>query len=108
MQSIADGITGQKGNVHLSIGSEMNFMLMMSYDQVAASEITSTIKSLYKIHATNERSLHYAGNSCRAIQNLHDDQIEDLAKAVSSKRGCTTYKTRCSPSFLTQYSNPVL
>jgi hypothetical protein len=49
--SIADGIKGQKGNVHLSIGKKMVFV-SDSYDDIA-SQITNEIKSSYRIHSTN-------------------------------------------------------
>ena len=49
--SIADGIIGQKGNVHLSIGSKMTF-ISDSYDDIAL-QLTKEIKSSYKIHSTN-------------------------------------------------------
>jgi len=102
LQSISDGITGYKGNVHLSIGSQMTFA-DDDYDQVA-SQITSSIKSLYKIHSTNIASCIIQGIPVENT-NFNNNQIED-AKAYLQER-MHNIQDDMHPFFLSQYSNSV-
>ena len=103
LQSIADGISGQKGNVHLSIGSEINF-INDSYED-AAIEITNKIKFLYKIHATNEAACIMQGIPIK--QSEFADEDIDLAMEYLKER-MHIIQDDMQPFFLNQYSNPVL
>ena len=51
MQSIAEGINGQKGNVNLTIGNVMTFN-SDSYEE-CSYEITENIRKLFYLHPTN-------------------------------------------------------
>ena len=97
--SIAEGIRGQKGNVHLHIGKVINFT-NDSYEQ-CSDEITLAIKSEYKNHATNYAAAIIQGKNT----NMGSFSNHDIDRAVDY----LTSKTNEMPEemqayFLTQYS----
>ena len=97
--SIAEGIRGQKGNVHLHVGKVINFT-NDSYEQ-CSDEITLAIKSEYKNHATNYAAAIIQGKNT----NMGSFSNHDIDRAVNY----LTAKTNEMPEemqayFLTQYS----
>jgi hypothetical protein len=101
--SIADGIRGQKGNVHLSIGSKMTF-ISDSYDDIAL-QLTKEIKSSYKIHPTNIAACLIQG---REVPN-HTFSNEEIDNAMQYlKERMHTMQDDMHSFYLNQYSNSIL
>ena len=101
--SIADGIRGQKGNVHLSIGSKMTF-ISDSYDDIAL-QLTKEIKSSYKIHPTNIAACLIQG---REVPNhTFSNEVIDNAMQYLKER-MHTMQDDMHSFYLNQYSNSVL
>ena len=100
LQSISDGITGYKGNVHLSIGEVLSFE-EDCYD-ASAKLITLNINNLYKSHATNEAACVIQGFP------LNDPQFseEEIENAMSYLRErLHMVEEGMQPFLLRQYSN---
>ena len=102
LQSISDGITGQKGDVHLSIGSEMTFE-DTNYNE-AADAISEKIKSQYKIHSTNVAACIMQGISVKEI-TFTNEEIDSAM--IYLKERMHTIHDDMQPFFLSQYSNSV-
>ena len=100
--SISQGIKGDKGNVHINIGSQINFD-NNSYE-ACSSEITSIIKSLYKLHPTN-----YAAAIIQGKENINCPyKLEEIDDAIQFlKNRLKLIHEEMHPYFLNQYSNPI-
>ena len=103
MESISDGITGDKGDVHLSIGKIINFE-SDSYDD-CSNQITKAIKDSYKLHPTN-----YAAAIIQGKDNPNDsndlDKIDDAIQYLENR--IKLLPEDMQSYLLNQYSNPVL
>jgi 1-acyl-sn-glycerol-3-phosphate acyltransferase len=101
--SIADGIRGQKGNVHLSIGSKLNF-ISDNYDDIAL-QLTKEIKSSYKVHPTNIAACLIQG---REVPNhtFSNEEIDDAMQYL--KERMHTMQDDMHSFYLNQYSNSIL
>ena len=103
MESISDGITGDKGDVHLSIGKIINFE-SDSYDD-CSNQITKAIKDSYKLHPTN-----YAAAIIQGKDNLNNsndlDKIDDAIQYLENR--IKLLPEDMKSYLLNQYSNPVL
>ena len=102
LQSISDGITGQKGDVHLSIGTEMTFE-DKNYNEVADA-ISKKIKSQYKIHSTNVAACIMQGIPVKEI-TFTNEEIDSAM--IYLKERMHTIHDDMQPFFLSQYSNSV-
>ena len=100
--SIAEGIKGDKGNVHISIGSKMNFD-SNSYDS-CSNQISLMIKHLYKLHSTNYAAAIIQGK--KNIENSHKPEKIDIAIQFLKDR-VKLIPEDMHPYFLNQYSNPI-
>jgi 1-acyl-sn-glycerol-3-phosphate acyltransferase len=100
LQSISDGITGQKGDVHLSIGEVLEFN-EDCYDS-SAKLITDRINSLYKCHATNEAACVIQGLPLNSSE-FTEDEIE-VAMSYLKER-LHFIEDAMQPFLLKQYSN---
>ena len=101
--SIADGIRGQKGNVHLSIGSKMTF-ISDSYDDIAL-EVTKEIKSSYKIHSTNIAACLIQGIEA-PNHTFSNEEIDNAMQYL--KERMHTIQDDMHSFYLNQYSNSIL
>ena len=103
LQSISEGIRGNKGNVHLSIGNVINFHTD-TYES-CSDQVTKEIKDLYMLHATN-----YAAATIQGIDitnNPFDSTaIDDAIQYLNNKM--KVIPEEIHPYLLNQYSNPVL
>jgi len=103
MESISDGIIGDKGDVHLSIGKIINFE-SDSYDD-CSNQITKAIKDSYKLHPTN-----YAAAIIQGKDNLNNsndlDKIDDAIQYLENR--IKLLPEDMQSYLLNQYSNPVL
>ena len=103
MQSIAEGISGQKGNVNLSIGKVMQFN-SDSYEE-CSEQITNNIKNLYHLHPTN-----YAAAVIQGKKNIkHSYNLAEIEDAISFLKNRTSLIPEEMHTYLlNQYSKPVL
>ena len=102
MESISEGIIGQKGDVHLSIGNIINFE-SDSYDD-CSDLITNTIKDSYKLHATNYAAAIIQGID--APKNSFDiDKIDLAIESIEEKLNLIPEEMH--KYLLKQYSNPL-
>ncbi len=103
MESISEGIIGQKGDVHLSIGNIINFE-SDSYD-VCSDLITKAIKDSYKLHATNYAAAIIQGKEdLKSINDL--DKIDEAILYLENR--IKVIPEDMHSYLLNQYSNPVL
>lgn len=102
MESISEGIVGQKGDVYLSIGNIINFE-SDSYDD-CSDLITNTIKDSYKLHATNYAAAIIQGID--APKNSFDlDKIDLAIEFIEEKLNLIPEEMH--KYLLKQYSNPL-
>ena len=103
MESISDGITGDKGDVHISIGKIINFE-SDSYDD-CSNQITKAIKDSYKLHPTNYAAAIIQGKD--NPNNSNDlDKIDDAIQYLENR--IKLLPEDMQSYLLNQYSNPVL
>ena len=101
LMSIAEGVRGQKGNVHLHIGSVIDFKTD-SYED-CADQITAEIKRSYKLHATNYAAALLQGKKVN-IDNFNEKEIDDAIQYLNERMALISDEMQ--PYFLNQYSNP--
>ena len=103
LKSIADGVMGQKGNVHLSIGSPLHFN-DANYEQISTI-ITSKIKSSYKLHSTNIAACRMQGIDSQS----YDFTEEEINNSINYlEKRMHAMEDDMQKFFLAQYSNPAL
>mgnify|MGYP005723126505 FL=1 len=102
MESISEGIIGQKGDVHLNIGNKINFE-SDSYDD-CSDLITKAIKDSYKLHASNYAAAIIQGID--APKNSFDlDKIDLAIESIEEKLNLIPEEMH--KYLLKQYSNPL-
>jgi len=103
LQSISDGIRGNKGNVHLEIGNIINFHTD-SYE-ACSDQISSEIKALYKLHPTNYAAAIIQGKEIDKY-DFDSAQIDQSIQFLKNK--IKAIPEEMHPYLLNQYSNPIL
>ena len=102
MQSIAQGINGQKGNVNLTIGNVMTFN-SDSYEE-CSYEITKNIRKLYYIHPTNFAAAIMLG---RDIAYSKEWRHKITRSTEYLNRRISLIPDEMHPYLLSQYSNSI-
>ena len=104
LKSIADGITGKKGNVIINLTKPMNFAEDDNYQSIS-EKITSSIISSYKLQATNFAA-------CKLLKiDLKQDtySAEEIAHAEKKLEArCQFLGTGARSKLLEQYANPAI
>ena len=102
MQSIAEGINGQKGNVNLAIGNVMTFD-SNSYEE-CSNKITKILKN-YTIYIQLTMLLQL----CRVkISNIPIERSKDIEESIDYlKRRISLIPDEMHPYLLNQYSNAI-
>lgn len=104
LKSIADGITGKKGNVIINLTKPMNFTEDDNYQSIS-EKITSSIISSYKLQATNFAA-------CKLLKiDLKQDaySVEEIAHAEKKLEArCQFLGTSTRSKLLEQYANPAI
>src|SRR5210317_656433 len=104
LKSIADGITGKKGNVIINLTKPMNFAEDDNYQSIS-EKITSSIISSYKLQATNFAA-------CKLLKiDLKQDaySTEEIAHAEKKLEGrCQFLGNGARSKLLEQYANPAI
>ena len=102
LMSISEGIRGNKGNVHLNIGSAIDFKTD-SYED-CSDQITAEIKRSYKLHATNYAAALIQGKKVN-IDEFNANEIDDAIQYLNERM--LLILDEMQPYFLNQYSNPI-
>ena len=102
MQSIAEGINGQKGNVNLTIGNVMTFN-SDSYEE-CSYEITENIRKLFYLHPTNYAAAIMQG---RDIDYPEEWSHEITESTEYLKKRLSLIPDEMHPYLLNQYSNSI-
>ena len=105
LQSIANGVTGLKGNVTINIAAPMLFEQDDDY-QVIGEQITNSIVSNYELHATNYAALQLLGLDFQYTHQYTEQEIIK-AKEVLTKR-MSKLEEGVRSKFLEQYANPAI
>ena len=105
LKSIANGITGFKGNVNINLSEPMRFEEQDDY-QAIAEKISDSIISMYELHATNFAACNLLGLDLRNQDQFSMKEIED-AESILRDRIQTLESGVCS-KLLEQYANPVI
>ena len=105
LNSIANGINGQKGNVNIDVSKPIVLSDEASYD-VVADQISNSIVSMYHLQPTNFAAAEMLkiNHQCK---NTFDDSDIALAKNLLSKR-MNSLNDGARSKFLNQYANPVI
>jgi len=105
LNSIANGINGQKGNVNIDVSKPIVLSDEASYD-VIADQISNSIVSMYHLQPTNFAAAEMLkiNHQCK---NTFDDSDIALAKTLLSKR-MNSLNDGARSKFLNQYANPVI
>ena len=102
MQSIAEGINGQKGNVNLTIGNVMTFN-SDSYEE-CSYEITENIRKLFYLHPTNYAAAIMQGRDI----DYPEEWIHEITESTAYlKRRLSLIPDEMHPYLLNQYSNSI-
>ena len=104
LQSISDGIRGNKGNVHLEIGNIINFHTD-SYE-ACSDQISSEIKALYKLHPTNYAAAIIQGKGFDKYAFFGSVELDQSIQFLKNR--LKTIPEEMHPYLLNQYSNPIL
>ena len=105
LNSIANGINGQKGNVNIDVSKPIVLSDEASYE-VVADQISNSIVSMYHLQPTNFAAAEMLkiNHQCK---NTFDDSDIALAKNLLSKR-MNSLNDGARSKFLNQYANPVI
>jgi hypothetical protein len=105
LNSIANGINGQKGNVNIDVSKPIVLSDEASYE-VVANQISNSILSMYHLQPTNFAAAEMLkiNHQCK---NTFDDSDIALAKNLLSKR-MNGLNDGARSKFLNQYANPVI
>ncbi len=105
LNSIANGINGQKGNVNIDVSKPIILSDEASYD-VVADQISNSIVSMYHLQPTNFAAAEMLKINHQCKITFNDSDIA-LAKNLLSKR-MHSLNDGARSKFLNQYANPVI
>jgi hypothetical protein len=105
LNSIANGIKGQKGNVAINVGQPMDFSDEDGYEDIA-DQITKSIISMYQLQPTNYAAAEILGIEREPISNFNNKDILHAKKLLEQRM--INLDTGERSKFLDQYANPVV
>ena len=105
LKSIANGITGFKGNVNINLSEPMRFGDEDDY-QTIAEKISDSIVSMYKLHATNFAACNLLQLSYQDQITYSSEEIEEATKILQDR--LKNLDTGARSKLLEQYANPVV
>ena len=105
LRSIANGITGFKGNVNINLSEPMRFEDEDDYQKIS-NKITHSIVSMYELHATNFAA-------CNLLDITISDQkkytLQEIKQAEKNLEGrLEALEKGARSKLLEQYANPVI
>ena len=105
LKSIANGITGYKGNVHINLSKPIRFEVEDDYQKVS-NKITHAIVSMYELHASNFAACNLLGIN---ISEQSKYTFEDIKRAQKKlEHRLNGLQKDFHSKLLEQYANPVL
>tara|TARA_Y100000992_G_scaffold300514_1_gene269335 strand:+ start:968 stop:2095 length:1128 start_codon:yes stop_codon:yes gene_type:complete len=105
LKSIANGITGYKGNVHINLSKPIRFEVEDDYQKVS-NKITHAIVSMYELHASNFAACNLLGIN---ISEQSKYTFEDIKRAQKKlEHRLNSLQKDFHSKLLEQYANPVL
>ena len=105
LRSIANGITGHKGNVIINMSHPMRFEENDDY-QTISEKITHLITSMYELQATNIAACNLLNINCKDYGYFSEEDIELAQKKLEKRMEPLMIGTRSK--LLEQYANPVI
>ncbi len=105
LRSIANGITGHKGNVIINISHPMRFEEVDDYHAIS-KKITHLISSMYELQATNIAACNLLNINCDDYRYFSEEDIEQAQKKLEKRM--EPLMTGARSKLLEQYANPVI
>ena len=105
LKSIANGITGFKGNVTLNISEPMHFEPNDNYQEIS-DKITNSIVAMYELHPTNFAACNLLGWDRQAQTNYSTKEITLAEKKLDDRTKFLGVSARTK--LLEQYANPAI
>ena len=105
LKSIANGITGFKGNVNINLSKPMRFEDEDDYQSIS-NKITDSIVSMYELHATNYAACNILGINISKQGKYTSQEIKQAQKALEDR--LTGLEEGVRSKLLEQYANPVV
>lgn len=111
VQSILNGMVGDKGEVHVSFGSPISFPDAVTAEGVAR-EIDEQIVRNYKLHAVNYIAMEMVQNDYMDFSRLHEilhTSTGEIGKKRSAfRKRLNRIPRKLHPYVLNMYANPVI
>ena len=105
LKSVANGITGSKGNVTLNISGPMQFESSDNYQEIS-NKITNLIVRMYELYPTNFAACNLLGWDFQGQINYSTKEIIQAQKQLDKRTQTLGISTRLK--LLEQYANPVI
>tara|TARA_Y100000748_G_scaffold155981_1_gene130425 strand:- start:636 stop:1769 length:1134 start_codon:yes stop_codon:yes gene_type:complete len=105
LKSIANGITGFKGNVTLNISEPLQFEPSDNYQEIS-NKITNLIVKMYELYPTNFAACNLLGWNCQVQTSYSTKQIKEAQEILDGRTKSLSVSVRSK--LLEQYANPVI
>ena len=105
LKSIANGITGFKGNVTLNISKPLQFEPSDNYQEIS-NKITNLIVKMYELYPTNFAACNLLGWDWQVQTNYSTKQIKEAQEILDGRTKSLSVSVRLK--LLEQYANPVI
>ena len=105
LKSIANGITGFKGNVTLNISEPLQFEPSDNYQEIS-NKITNLIVKMYELYPTNFAACNLLGWDWQEQRSYSTKQIKEAQEILDGRTKSLSVSVRSK--LLEQYANPVI
>ena len=105
LKSIANGITGFKGNVTLNISEPLQFEPSDNYQEIS-NKITNLIVKMYELYPTNFAACNLLGWDWQVQTSYSTKQIKEAQEILDGRTKLLSVSVRSK--LLEQYANPVI
>ena len=105
LKSIANGITGFKGNVTLNISRPMQFEHSDNYQEIS-NKITNSIVTMYELYPTNFAACNLLNWEWQGQTSYSTKEIKEAQKKLDIRTKSLAASARSK--LLEQYANPVI
>ena len=105
LKSIANGITGSKGNVTLNISGPMQFESSDNYQEIS-NKITNLIVRMYELYPTNFAACNLLGWDWQGQTDYSNREIKKAQEQLDDRSKSLSVSARSK--LLEQYANPVI
>ena len=105
LKSIANGITGFKGNVTLNISRPMQFEHSDNYQEIS-NKITNSILTMYELYPTNFAACNLLNWEWQGQTSYSTKEIKEAQKKLDIRTKSLAASARSK--LLEQYANPVI